>query len=128
MMRLLIIASLALTSTSGWCCSCISPDSFVESQITRDRIVRGTPLIFHARVTAVRPDRSAEIEIVEQFKGRAPKVLRPLAMPESACGTSLTVGEERVFFLSSDSVSACGKFPVTPSLIEIVRQRNNGAI
>ena len=124
------MTALALISTSGWCCTCVSPDSFVESQLTRDRIVRGTALIFHARVTAVHSDRSAEVEVLEHFKGAAPKLLRPSAKPESACGTSLKVGEERVFFMQSPTadVISCNKYPVTPQLIEILRQRNNGAI
>jgi hypothetical protein len=124
--RLLIVASLLLTSTSAWCCMCVTPNA-VDGESPLDRRIRATALIFHARVTSVRPDRSAEVDVVEEFKGRAPKILRAKP-PNSVCGTSFKVGEERVFFLNSDRVSACDKHSVTPELIEMLRRRNNGAL
>jgi hypothetical protein len=115
----ILVALATLYVSSVGACSCISPES-----VTRERILSQTKTIVHARVTKVHADRSADIEVLETFKGSPPRALVPLSGPGSACGTSFELGEERIFFLNDAEVSLCDKFLPTSKLIEVLRKRD----
>jgi hypothetical protein len=81
-------------------------------------------LVVHARVTKVHADHSADVEVIELFKGAKPTVLVPLADPQAMCGTRLEVGEERVFFVYSRPLTSCGKVEPSPELLQALRREN----
>ena len=117
--RLDILAVLlTIISTSSDACSCLAIDpGHLDSRLERASV------IVHARVSSVRADGSAEIVVIETFKGLSPKVLVPLP-PNRMCGTTLTPDEERIFFLYDQPVlTVCNKHPADQELLQALRKR-----
>ena len=60
-------------------CSCLG--GLAESQLNRERVVSAAKVVVHARVSWVNSDRSANIEVLETFKGIPPAVEARQSLP-----------------------------------------------
>ena len=115
----LVLGALLTALAADANAMCIAPSSYEDADFLR-RALESADAIVHAKVIEVVRAHEARIRIIESFKGE-PSVLKSASYANTSVALRFELGMEAVFVVDRGEVSACGRLPPSPRLLESLR-------